>query len=72
MPKEEIFPVPLKYIDVTRATFRNLDVLQEKRLDDCWNVDANRSLSDPWNQYTKFTLLKENPIQRDICGLEGD
>ena len=46
VPKEETFPIPLKYIDVT--TFSNLDVLQDKRIDDYWNVDvnANRSLSD--------------------------
>ena len=29
VPKEETFPIPLKPIDVTRATFTNLDVLQE-------------------------------------------
>ena len=29
VPKEETFPIPLKYIDVTRATFTNLDMLQE-------------------------------------------
>ena len=44
VPKEETFPIQLKYIDVTRATFSNLDVLQEKRIEDYWNVDANRSL----------------------------
>ena len=38
---------------------KNLDVLQEKRVDDHWNVDANRSLSDSWKGFTKFTLLKE-------------
>ena len=41
VPKEETFPNPLKYIDATRATFTNLDVLQEKRIDDYWNVDVN-------------------------------
>ena len=30
VPKDETFPIPLKYIDVTRATYTNLDVLQEK------------------------------------------
>ena len=29
-PKEESFPIPLKYIDVTRTTHTNLDVKQEK------------------------------------------
>ena len=43
-PKEESFPNPLKYIDVTRATDTNLDVLQEKRTHHSVNVDANRFL----------------------------
>ena len=29
VPKEESFPIPLKYIDVTRTTQTNLDVLPE-------------------------------------------
>ena len=41
MPKEETFPIPLKYIDVTRSTHTDLDVMQEKRIDDYWNVDTN-------------------------------
>ena len=36
-------------------------MLQQKRIDDYWNVDANRSLSDSWKGFTKFTLLKEKP-----------
>ena len=32
MPKEESFPVPLKYIDVTRTTHTSLHVLLEKIL----------------------------------------
>ena len=36
-PREESFPVPLKYIDVSRTTHTNLDVKQEKRIDDYWN-----------------------------------
>ena len=32
--KEQTFPIPLKHIDVTRATYTNLDVLQERRIDD--------------------------------------
>ena len=33
--------------------------MHEKRNDDYWNVDSNRSLSDSWKGFTKFTLLKE-------------
>ena len=32
-PGEESFPIPLKYIDVTRTTHTNLDVKLEKRID---------------------------------------
>ena len=56
--------IPLKYIDVTRSTHTDLDVMQEKRVDDCWDVDSNRSLSDSWKGFTKFTLLKEKPPKR--------
>ena len=39
VPKDETFPIPLKYINVTRTTHTNLDVLQEKHINDYWNVD---------------------------------
>ena len=58
-PREESFPFPLKYIDVSRTTHTNLDVKQEKRIDDYWNVDGSRDLSDPWTGFTQFTLLDE-------------
>ena len=54
-PREESFPIPLKYIDVTGTTHTNLDVKQEKRIDDYWNIDG----SDPWTGFTQFTLLDE-------------
>ena len=63
MPKDETFRNPLKYIDVTRATYTNLDVLQEKRIDDTGNADVDRTLSDSWTGFTKFTSLNEkSPI----------
>ena len=60
-PREESFTTPLKYIDVSRTTHTNLDVKQEKRIDDYWNVDGSRDLSDPWTGFTQFTLLEEKP-----------
>ena len=57
--REELFPIPLKYIDVPRTTHTNLDVKQERRIDDYWNVDGSRDLSDPWTGFTQFTLLEE-------------
>ena len=52
--------IPLKYIDVSRTTHTNLDVKQEKRIDDYWNIDGSRDLSDYWTGFTQFTLLEEN------------
>ena len=63
-PREESFPIPLKYIDVFRTTHTNLDVLQESRIDDYWNIDGSRDLSDPWTGFTQFTLLEEKTSRR--------
>ena len=60
-PREESFPIALKYIDVSRTTHTNLDVKQEKRIDDYWNIGGFRDLSDPWTGFTQFTLLEEKP-----------
>ena len=53
VPKEETFPFPLKYIDVTGSNHTDLDVVPQKRIDHCWNVES-----------TKFTLLKEKTPKR--------
>ena len=59
--REESFPTPLKYIDVSRTTRTNLDVMQERRIDDYWNIDGSRDLSDSWTGFTQFTQLEEKP-----------
>ena len=60
-PREESFPIPLKYIDLSRTTQTNLDVLQERRIDDYWSIDGSRDLSDSWTGFTQFTQLEEKP-----------
>ena len=60
-PREESFPIPLQYIDVSRTTHTNLDVKQEKRIEKYWNIDGSRDLSDSWTSFTHFTLLEEKP-----------
>ena len=60
-PREESFLIPLKYIDVSRTTHTNLDVKQEKCIDDHWNIDGSRDLSDYWKGFTNFVLLEEKP-----------
>ena len=66
-PREESFPIPLKYIDVSRTTHTNLDVKQEKCIDDYWNIDGSRDLSDPWTGSLSLLYWKGN-LQTDICG----
>ena len=61
-PKEETFPVPTKYIDVTRTTHTSMDVMMEKHIDDHWNVDGEKELSDAWTGFTRFILWNERPL----------
>ena len=58
-PREESLPVPLKYIDVSSTTQTSLDVMQEGRVDDSWNIDGSRDLSASSTVFTQFTLLDE-------------
>ena len=46
-------------MDVSRTTRTNLDVKQEKRIDDFF--DGSRDLSDPWTGFTQSTLLEDKP-----------
>ena len=63
-PREESLPIPLKDIDVSRTTHTNLDVMQERRIDDWWNI------TDSWTGFTLFTLLDEKPP--DGCMWSGE
>ena len=58
-PREESFPIPLKYIDVSRTTRTNFDVMQERRIDDFWSIDGSIDFYDSWTGFTQFTLLEE-------------
>ena len=66
LPREESFPIPLKYIDVSRTSHTNLDVKQEKRIDDYWKIDGSRDLSDYWTGFTVATsartCVNRNPV----------
>ena len=35
--------------------------MQERRIDDYWNIDGSRDLSDSWTGFTQFTLLEKKP-----------
>ena len=63
VPREESFPIPLRYIDVTRATSKTLDVMLECRIDDYWSIEEDRDPSDAWTGFTRFTMLDEKPLE---------
>ena len=58
-------------IDVTRVTHTTLDVMQECRIDDYWNVDSLRDLSDSWIGFTQFTFF-EREASRRIHVVQGE
>ena len=35
--------------------------MQERRIDDYWNVDLSRDLSGSWTGFTQLILLEEKP-----------
>ena len=35
-----------------------MDVKEEKRIDDYWNIDGSRDLFDYWTGFTRCTLLR--------------
>ena len=39
----------------------NLDVMQLCRVNDYWNVDGSRDLSDSWTGFTRSTGTEEKP-----------
>ena len=41
----------------------SLDVLQEAPYDDYWNMDGDKSSSDPWTGVTRFALLNNIPLE---------
>ena len=62
MPKEGTFPIPMKYIDVTGTTHtRHLRYFWKKQIEDYWNVDGEKELSDAGTGFTRFIFLNERP-----------
>ena len=64
-PREESFPIPLKYIDVSRTTHTNLDVKQEKRIDDYWNILETCQIL---GQVSHNLLYSTKNLLTDLCG----
>ena len=72
-PREESFPIPLKYIDVSRITHTNLNVKQEKRIHDYWNIDVSRDLSDYWTGFhTVYSIGRKTSKRIYVVRVETD
>ena len=78
-PREDAFPVPLKYIDVVRHTQTNLDIPQEHAIDYYYNVDSERHYLDTVNDHYLDLGFDSHDLQfrrsqhpKDICGPDED
>ena len=67
LPREESFPIPLKYIDVSRTTHTNLDVKQEKRIDDIGTLMGLETCLILGQVSHNLLYWKKN-LPTDICG----
>ena len=65
--REESFPIPFKYIDVSRTTHTDLDVKQEKRIDDYWNIMGLETCLILGQVSHNLLYWKKKPLT-DICG----
>ena len=70
-PRKEPFPIPLKYIDVSRTFHTNLAVKQKKCIDVHWNVDGSKDLSNPRKGYHSIYVIGRKTFQTDVCGPVG-
>ena len=61
MYRRRNMPNPTRILSGDHDNAHESGVLQESRIDDCWNVDANRHLSAAWTGFTQFTILDEKP-----------
>ena len=68
--EEESFPIPLKYIDVTRTTHTNLDVTEEKRIDDI-GISMGLETSLILGQVSHNLLYWKKKLLTEKCGPGG-
>ena len=44
-----------------RQTKTSIDVLHQATIDDCWDIDGHKSLSELWIGVTRFEELNNSP-----------
>ena len=65
---EETFTIPLKCIDFARSIHIDLDVLQEKKIGDYWNVDR-ASICQILGEDLQSSLFWKRSFQKETFGL---
>ena len=71
VPREESFPILLKYIDVTRNTHASMDVFFG-RIDDYWNVDGEKRIIRCTDRLLKIRSTEGKANGRINMVQEGD
>ena len=67
-PREESFPIPLKYNDVSRTTHTNLDVKQERNASMIIGTSMGQEICLILGQVSLNLLYWKKNLQTDICG----
>ena len=70
-PREESFPSPLKYIDVTRTTHTNLDV-SKRDASMIIGISMGQETCLIHGQVSHNLLVCKKNLQSDMCGPGGD
>ena len=63
--------MPLKFFDVTKTTHTNLGVLQEKRINDLWNVNGIQPCQIH-GQDSRSVRCRMKNLLKGICCPAGD
>ena len=69
-PREESFPIPLKYIDVSRTTHKNLDV--KKAASMIFAISMGLETCLILGQVSHNLLYWKKNLPKDLCGPGGD
>ena len=66
VPRKESYPIPLSNVDFIRSPYADLEIAQENRIYDCWDVEKNRNLSESWTGFQKNYVIERNSFERAL------
>ena len=69
VPRKESLSFHWNTLTSPELLIQFFDVMLEKSIDDYWNVDGDRDLSDAWTGFTRFTeMIEKPPDGKTWCG----